>query len=132
MGEGGSSRAQPPQSGCSDRVTRCLCALVPENGLGPVFRNASTVLVTDSDIEQWVVMSLGGSKLVPPQRFSRVFSNATAFVVHEAQAALRVIKVLRCSQPIQRNRLCEILRKASFTIPIKEAEHALPVSAALP
>jgi hypothetical protein len=77
-------------------------------------------------------MSLGGSKLVQPQRFSVVLSNAKASVVHVALAALRLIKVLRCSEPIQRNRLGVIPRNASFTPPIKQAEHALPVSAALP
>ena len=36
------SRAQPPQSGCSAVVTRCLRAPVPANGFGLVFTNAST------------------------------------------------------------------------------------------
>ena len=127
------SRTQLVQSGCSVRVTRCLCAPVPANGFGLVCRNASlTVLVTKSDIEQCCRMSLGGSKLVQPQRFSLVLSNAKALVVHVAQAALCPIKVLRCSQPIQRKSLGAILRNASFTPPIKPAERALPVSAALP
>jgi hypothetical protein len=77
-------------------------------------------------------MSLGGSKLVQPQRFSEVYSNAMALVVHEAQSELRLIEVLRCSQPIQRNSLGVILRNASFTMLIKLAERVLPVSAALP
>ena len=75
---------------------------------------------------------LGGSKLVQLQRFSGVFSNAMAMVVHAPQVALRPIKVLRCSQPIQRNRLGEILRNASSTILIQRAEHVRPVSAAIP
>ncbi len=77
-------------------------------------------------------MSLGGSKMVQPQRFSFVSSNAKAIVVHLAQAELRLIKVLRCSQPIQRNHLGVILRNASYTIQMQIAEHVLPVSAALP
>jgi hypothetical protein len=75
---------------------------------------------------------LGGSKLVQLQRFSGVFSNAMAMVVHAPQVALRPIKVLRCSQPIQRNRFGVIPRNASFTTLIKLAERVLPVSAALP
>ncbi len=75
---------------------------------------------------------MGGSKLVPPQRFSVVLSNAKAIVVHAAQAVLRPIQVLRCSEPIQRSSLGLILRKASFTEVIELAEHVLPVSAALP
>ncbi len=102
------SRAQPLQIGCSVRVTRCLRAPVPAR------------------------ISLGGSKLVQPQRFSFVLSNDKAIVVHVAQAALRLIQVLRCSELIQRNRLGYILRKASFTTPIQPAERVLPVSAALP
>jgi hypothetical protein len=43
------SRAQPLQSVCSVRVTRCLCAPVPANGFGLVFRDASTELVKESD-----------------------------------------------------------------------------------
>ena len=125
------SRAQPLQSGCSVRVTRCLCAPVPANGFRLVFTNALTILVTGSDIDQCCRMSLGGSKMAQPQRFSEVLSNATAkaFVVHVAQAVLRLIKVLRCSQPIQRKSLGVILRNASI---IKIAERALPVSAAFP
>jgi hypothetical protein len=99
------SRAQPLQSGCSARVTRCLCTPVPANGFVLVFTNASTVLVTGSDIEQCCRMPLGGSKLVQPQRFSVVLSNAKAIVVHVAQAELRLIKVPRCSEPIKRNRV---------------------------
>ena len=132
MGEGGSSRAQPLQSGCSVRVTRCLCAPVPANGFGLVFTNASTVLVALSDIEQCPWMSLGGSKLVQPQRFSVVLSNATAFVEHEAQVELCAIKALRCSQPIKRSRLGVILRKSSCTQMMQPAERELAVSAALP
>jgi hypothetical protein len=76
-------------------------------------------------------MSLGGSKLVPPQRFSVVLSNAKASSVHEAQHALRLIQVLRCSQTIKHNRLGVILR-TSLTMPKQLAERVLPVSAALP
>ena len=78
-------------------------------------------------------MSLGGSKLEHPQRFSKVsrLSNAIPMVVHAAQAALRPIKVLRCSQPIQSSRLGVIERNASSTILIQLAERELPVSAAL-
>ena len=126
------SRAQPLQSGCSVRVTRCLCAPVPANGFGLVYRNASTALVIDSDIEQCCRISLGSSKLVQPQRFSVVLSNAKALVVHVAHAVLRPIKVLRCSEPIQLNSLGVILRNASCTMMIQPAEHVLPVSAALP
>ena len=126
------SRAQPLQSGCSVRVTRCLCAPVPANGLGLVFTNASTALVKASDIEQCCRMFLGGGKLVQPQPFSVVLNNAKAIGVHEAQVVLRPNKVLRCSQPIQRKRLGIILRNASFTSPIQHAERKLPVSAALP
>ena len=91
-----------------------------------------TVPVTGSDTGQSCRMSLGGSKLVQPQRFSVVLSNAIAMVVHDAQSVLRLIKVLRCSEPIQRNRLGVILRNASSTPPIQQTERALPVSAALP
>ncbi len=77
-------------------------------------------------------MALGGSKLVQPQRFSVVLSNAMAYTVHEAQAVLCPIKVLRCSQPIQRKSLGVILRNASCTIVTQLAERVLPVSAALP
>ena len=135
---GHESREQPTQFGCSVRVTRCLCAPVPANCFRLVFTNAMTVLVIDSDIEQCCRKSLGGSKLEPPQRFSVVFSNATAFSiatafpVHDAQVVLRLIKVLRCSEPIQRNSLGVILRNASFTIQMQLAERVLPVSAALP
>ena len=75
---------------------------------------------------------MGGSKQVQPQRFSVVLSNAKAFVVHVAQAALRLIEVLRCSQPIQRKSLGVIPRNASSTNLIQQAERVLPVSAALP
>jgi hypothetical protein len=77
-------------------------------------------------------LSLGGSKLVQPQRFSVVLSNAKACRVHVAQAELRPIKVLRCREPKQRKSLGVILRNASYTLPIQMAEHVLPVSAALP
>ena len=77
-------------------------------------------------------MSLGGSKLVQPQRFSEVLSNTKTLVVHAAQAVLRPIKVLRCSQPIQRKSLGVIPRNASKTTLTEHAEHVLPVSAALP
>ncbi len=73
------------------------------------------MLVTETDFEQCLKKSLGGSKLVPPQRFSVVLSNAMAIEVHVAQAPLRPIKVLRCSQPIQSKSLGVILRNASFT-----------------
>ena len=76
-------------------------------------------------------MSLGGSKLVQPQRFSVVLSNAIAMAVHVAQAVLRRIKVLRCSEPIQRKSLGVILRNACTMI-IQQTERELPVSAALP
>ena len=80
-------------------VTRCLCAPVPMNGLVPVLMNDAyfTFLVKGSDFVQCLRMSLGSSKLVQPQRFSGVFSNAEAIVVHMAQSELRTIKVLRCS-----------------------------------
>ena len=113
------SRAQPTQTSsqsvCSVRVTRCFCAPVPANGFRLVFKNACTELVTGSDIEQCSRMSFGGSKPVQPQRFSVVFSNARANTVHPAQAELRPIKVLRCSQPIQRNSLGVILRQSLLT-----------------
>ena len=125
------SRAQPLQSVWSARVTRCLCAPVPANGFGHVFTNALTLLVTFSDPVHCIRMSLGGSKMVQPQRFSVVSSNAMAIVVHAAQVVLRQIKVLRCSQPIQRKNL-GVIHNASLTIPINHAEHELPVSAALP
>ena len=60
--------------------------------------------------DQCLRMSLGGSKLVPPQRCSVVLSNAKANVVHVAQLVLCAIKTLRCSQPIKRNRFGEISR----------------------
>ena len=113
-------------------VTSCLCAPVPANRFGLIFTNASTVLVKDSDIEQCNRMSLGGSKLVQPQRFSEVLSNAMAIVVHAAQVPLRPIQVLHCSEPKQRKSLGVILRNASCTMPIQPAERVLPVSAALP
>ena len=75
---------------------------------------------------------MGGSKPVQPQRCSEVFSNAKACFVHVAQAVLRLIKVLRCSQPIKHNRLGVILRNASYSMLIEHAERVLPVSAALP
>ena len=126
------SRAQPTQSVCSVSISSCLCAPVPANGCGLVFRNASTELVKASDIEQCYRMSLGGSKLVQPQRFSVVLSNALAYVVHLAQVPLRLIKVLRCSEPKQRKSLGSIPRNASYTILVQLAERVLPVSAALP
>ena len=113
-------------------VTRCLGAPVPANGFRNVYSNTATVLVTDSDIVQCCRISLGGSKLVPPQRFSLVLSNAIAIVVHVAQSELCAIKALRCSQPIKRNRLGVIPRKSSFTITMKIAECELPVSASPP
>ena len=91
-----------------------------------------TFLVTASDPVQCYGMSLGGSKMEQPQRFSEVLSNAIAIVVHAAQLELRPIKVLRCSQPKQRNSLGAILRNASCTMLIQHAERVLPVSAALP
>ena len=91
-----------------------------------------TVLVTVSDIVQCCGMSLGGSKLEPPQRFSVILSNAFTMVVHGAKNALCLIKALRCSQPIQRNRLGFILRKSSFTVIMQPAECELTVSAAPP
>ena len=75
---------------------------------------------------------MGGSKMVPPQRFSVVLSNAITFVVHVAQAELCLIKALRCSQPIKRNRLGIIPRKASSAPMMQPAERDLAVSAALP
>ena len=60
------------------------------------------------------------------------YDNAKAFVVHVAQAEMRIVKVLRCSQPIQRKSLGVILRNASRTTVVHLAEHVLPVSAALP
>ena len=126
------SRAQPVQRVCSFRLTCCLCAPVPANGFRLVFTNASTELVTLGDTVQCCTMSLGGSKLVQPQRFSKVLSNAKAFEVHVAQEVLRRIKVLRCSEPIKRKSLGVILRNASFTRMIQHAERVLPVSAALP
>ena len=75
---------------------------------------------------------MGGSKLVQPQRFSVVLSNAKAVIAHVAQVVLRHIKVLRCSEPKKRNSLGVILRNASSTITKQLAEHVLPVSAALP
>jgi hypothetical protein len=75
-------------------------------------------------------MPLGGSKLAQPQRFSVVFSNAIR--LRAAQAVLPPIKVVRCSKPIQRNSWGFIPPKACFSTPIQLAEHALPVSAALP
>ena len=77
-------------------------------------------------------MPLGGSKLEQPQRFSDVLSNALVLEVHAAQVALRLIKVLCCSEPKQANRLGVILLNAYSTRTIQNAEHALPVSAALP
>ena len=75
---------------------------------------------------------MGGSKLVQPQRFSVVLSNAIAIVVHEAQAVLRSVKVLCSSESIKHNRLDVIVRNESYTILIQSAEHELPVSAAQP
>jgi hypothetical protein len=69
------------------------------NGFVPVLTNDAkfTFLVKGSDFVQSLRMSLGSSKPVQPQRFSAVFSNAEAIVVHMAQSELRTIKVLRCS-----------------------------------
>ena len=113
-------------------ATRCSGAPVPANGFGHVYSNTETFLVTGSDQEQCCRMSLGGSKQVPPQRFSAVLSNATAIEVHVAQAALCLIKALRCSQPIKRNRLGIIPRKSSSAPMMQPAERDLAVSAALP
>ena len=113
-------------------VTRCLGAPVPANGFRHVYSNTFTVLVTITDPVQCIRISLGGSKLEQPQRFSEVFINALANVVPEAQSALCAIKALRCSQPIKRNRLGEILRKSSCTVIMKLAERVLTVSAAPP
>ena len=75
-------------------------------------------------------MSLGGSKLVPPQCFSVVI---TAIIVGDAaQLTLCPIKALRCSQPIKRNRLGDIPRKSSSTTMMQLAERELAVSAAPP
>jgi hypothetical protein len=101
------------------------CSVVTGPSIG-----CTTNLVTASDTDQCRRISLGGSKLVPPQRFSVVSSNAIAFLV--PQPVLRLGKVLRCSQPIQRNRLGMILRNVSFAEIIQPAKHVLPVSAALP
>ena len=131
MGEG-SSRAQPLHRVCSGRATRCLCAPVPATSFGLVFSNTSTFLVTVSDMEQCIRMSLGGSKLVPPQRFSAVFSDAKAMVVDVAQAVLCAIKALRCSQPKKCNRLGVILRSSPSTHTMHRTERVLAVSAAPP
>ena len=97
-----------------------------------MFTNTPTFLVAVSDHVQCLVMSLGGSKLIPPQRFSVVSSNAIAAVVHGTQSVLSRIKALRCSQPIQRKRLGVILRKPSFAEVMQLAERVLTVSAAPP
>ena len=68
----------------------------------------------DSDVEQCCKISLGGSKLVPPQRFSIVSSNA--IVVHVTEQELCSVKTLCCSQPIKRNRSGVLFRKSSCTI----------------
>ena len=81
---------------------------------------------------QCLRMSLGGSKVVPPQRFSVVVSNAVSTVVQDAQSVLCRIKALRCSQPIKRNRLGVIPRKSSCTVTMQLAERVLAVSAAHP
>jgi hypothetical protein len=117
-----SSRAQLLQPVCSVSVTRCLGAPVPANGFRHVCSNTCTALVTASDPVKCCRMSLGGSKLVPPQRFSVVLSNAPAKVVHGTQAALCRIKALRYSQPIQRDRFGVILRKVSSTVKMQHAE----------
>ena len=75
-------------------------------------------------------MSLGGSKVVPPQRFSVVMSNAVSTVVQGAQSVLCRIKALRCSKPIKRNRLGVILRKSAYTPTMQPAERELTVFAA--
>ena len=113
-------------------VTRCLRAPIPAKSFGLVFRNASTFVVTFSNAVQCFRMSLGGSKLPPPQRFSVVLSNASAMEVHVAQVELCLIKALRCSQPIKRSRLGAILRKSSLTPIMQLAERELTVSAAPP
>ena len=128
----GTSRTQPPQSSYSVSVTRCLGAPVPANGFGLALTNTLTFRVTGSDTVQCKRMSLGGSKLVPPQRFSVVFSNAIAMVVHVAQAVLCAIKALRCSQPMKRKRLGVILRKSSSAKMMQLAVRVLAVSAAPP
>ena len=91
-----------------------------------------TVLVTMSDNEQCCRMSLGGSKLEPPQRFSVVLSNAVKGIVHVAKTVLCLVKALRCSQPIKRKPLGDILRKSSFNPTMHLAERVLTVSAAPP
>ena len=67
LGGGGTSRAQPLQSGCSFRETRCLGAHVPANVFGHVCSNTATALVAFSDIEQCLGKSFGGGKLVTRQ-----------------------------------------------------------------
>ena len=73
---------------------------------------------------------MGGSKVVQPQRFSAVLSNAVSTVVHDAQAVLCRIKAMRCSQPINRNRLGVILRKSPYTPTMQLAERDQTVFAA--
>jgi hypothetical protein len=74
-----------------------LCAPVPTNGFGPVLTSAFTIIVTGRDFVQCLRLSLGGSKLVQPQRFSEVLGDAEAIEVHVTQSELRLIKCLRCS-----------------------------------
>jgi hypothetical protein len=45
-------------------------APVPANGFGVVFRHTMTQLVHQTYNKHCIRMSLGGSKLKPPQRFS--------------------------------------------------------------
>ncbi len=123
---------KPFKFNCSVRVTRCMCASVPVHGFCIVLRNTPTALVTESDLEQCIRVSLGASKLVPPQRLSFVKSNTPAIAIHVAHHALCHIKALLSSLLIKRNRLCVIHRKSFCTAKMKPADRELAVSAAQP
>jgi hypothetical protein len=64
-----SSCAQPLQFVCSALAARCSSSRVQANGFVPVYCNTLTGLVTVSDYAHCFRMSLGSSKLPPPQRF---------------------------------------------------------------
>jgi len=77
-----SSRAQPVQRVCSERVTRCLRAPVPATCCRHVCSNTKPAVVTVSDPVQRFGKPLRGCKLVQPQRLSEVWSNARAKAVN--------------------------------------------------
>ena len=125
------SRSQLLQFHCSCSASGCLGATVPVNGCRNALKNTVTVQVTSSNAVQCLRMSLCCSKMVPPQRFIVVSSNAMTELVHVAQSIPRPIKALRCSQPIQCH-LGDVPLKPSFPQLMQLAKRDLAIFAATP